>query len=114
MAFDFQFIIEANNGITPVHLQQLRVNTLTNDECRRRLENLIHQNIYEGTLCAVAGHSQGACIGDFGGPLAVNGQLVGIASWTWPHQCGTARPDGYVRVSTYLNWIQEVSDVVAV
>lgn len=71
-----------------------------------------HTQIYEGTICAFARKGQGACGGDSGGPLTTNGQLIGVASWVMP--CARGLPDGYVRISVFLGWIQRVSGVIAV
>lgn len=88
------------------------MNTLTNDECRKRHDKSMHKYIYEGTLCAFARKGQGVCNGDSGGPLAVNEQLVGVASWA--KDCARGVPDGYVRISMFLKWIREISGVSAV
>lgn len=55
---------------------------------------------------------QGACPGDFGSPLTSNRRLIGVASWAWP--CARGLPDGYVRLSVFLKWIQQVSGAIAV
>ncbi|CAG0884557.1 unnamed protein product [Cyprideis torosa] len=56
--------------------------------------------------------ASGPCVGDSGGPLVCRGRrdrvpyLVGITSWG--AGCGDAKyPGVFVRVSSYLDWIQE-------
>ncbi|XP_043468493.1 chymotrypsin-2-like [Leptopilina heterotoma] len=66
-------------------------------------ENL---TIYDSQICAYDPNVQrGACLGDAGGPLTINGVLVGIASWG--HNCAqTDYPSVYTRVTKYLSWIK--------
>lgn len=45
------------------------------------------------------------CYGDSGGPLAVDGELVGIVSMGKP--CAKGVPDIFTRVSYFLEWIDE-------
>ncbi|XP_058802995.1 chymotrypsin-like elastase family member 1 [Phymastichus coffea] len=50
----------------------------------------------------------GFCRGDSGGPLTVNGKVVGIVSYSIENGCaGRSRgPQVYTRVSEYINWIE--------
>lgn len=95
-----------------VHLQYLRQNTTTNVYCRSRHVPPITTFFHNGTLCAFSRRGQGLCYHDFGGPLAANGQLVGVVSWARP--CARGVPDGFARISTFVDWIQRVSGVAAV
>jgi trypsin len=56
-------------------------------------------------LCAgPAAGGKGICFGDSGGPAAVNGVVVGIASWA--RGCGEAgSPSVFTSVAHYRNWI---------
>ncbi|KAI4456607.1 polyserase-related [Holotrichia oblita] len=46
-----------------------------------------------------------ACSGDSGGPLAQNGQLIGVVSWG-VSPCGTfGAPSVYVQTSSFIDWI---------
>lgn len=74
----------------------------------------MHHLINDDTLCAGPKYAfgyQGACFDDFGGPLASNGQLIGVLSSV--KKCGT-KPDIFIRISTYIDWIRKVSGVNAV
>lgn len=59
------------------------------------------------TLCAYSGQiGSGVCNGDSGDPLVFNNTLIGIVSWsTTP--CAIGQPDGYVRISEYVDWIEQ-------
>lgn len=49
-----------------------------------------------------------ACSGDSGGPLDQHNELIGIVSWG-VIPCGTiSKPSVYVRVSAFVNWINEI------
>lgn len=50
--------------------------------------------------------TQGVCHGDSDGPLAVNGELVGITSWGVV-PCFFEGPDVFTRVTSYLDWIDK-------
>lgn len=88
----------------------MRTNTITNDNCRRRHNSSLQHLINNETLCAFARRFVGICNGDSGGPLAANGQLIGIVSWK--DICARGAPDGFTRISVFLDWIREVSGVV--
>lgn len=93
-------------GEVPDILQFLAVKTLNNEKCAQELDTLIGTNIYNGSLCTLTHHSgQGMCMGDSGGPLTVNGELVGLVSWGIP--CGRGFPDVFTRVSVFAEWIQD-------
>ncbi|XP_049961970.1 transmembrane protease serine 11D-like [Schistocerca serialis cubense] len=69
-----------------------------------------YENYYmytrETNICA--GESgKGKCGYDVGGPLLVNGQQVGVASWDG-YDCATAGSPGvYAEVSYYVDWISQ-------
>lgn len=76
-AFDWQETVE--------NLKYIDVNTLSNDDCRKRHENVrfyrpaVHDFSH---LCAFSGQvGMGTCIGDTGGALVHENRLIGIGSW---------------------------------
>lgn len=99
-------------GPEPTFLQFLRVKTLTNADCRSRHVLPLSKFVDAATLCAMSRKNQGACLLDSGSPLVANGQLIGVVSWV--KYCALGVPDGYARISSFVDWIQEVSGVVAV
>ena len=89
-------------GGSPDRLMFLELKTLKNDECKWQGETVTPTKI-----CAMALPVQGVCFGDSGGPMTVNGQLVGIVSHLTVPGCGNGAPDAYTRVSEYIGWIEE-------
>ncbi|KAK5638643.1 hypothetical protein RI129_012938 [Pyrocoelia pectoralis] len=49
----------------------------------------------------------GGCHGDNGGPLVNYNVLYGILSWGFP--CATDKPDVYINIAKYSNWINDRS-----
>ncbi|XP_070502423.1 trypsin alpha-4-like [Chironomus tepperi] len=99
----------SNPGSAAEHLQYLIVEAITNEECRSRLSLTNAARIGETTLCVSSPNGQGLCMGDSGGPLTVNGRLVGAVSWGVP--CGTAAPDMFARISAVHAWLVSIIDV---
>jgi len=59
-------------------------------------------------LCAGGVDGRGACRGDYGGALVLNGVQIGVASWG--HFCGVpGRPNVFTRISPLVNWIHSVA-----
>lgn len=58
-------------------------------------------------VCAYSGMlGTGTCFGDSGGPLISDNKLIGIVSFA--RICALGYPDGYTRISTYADWIDQV------
>ncbi|XP_069690541.1 trypsin-like [Periplaneta americana] len=76
-------------------------------ECKEALEGL---GITENMLCT--GFPEGkkdACNGDSGGPLHLDGEIIGIVSWGIG--CGEANTPGvFTKVNNYISWIKEHID----
>jgi len=53
--------------------------------------------------------------GDIGGPLTVNDgtvkRLIGVASFGMQN-CGSGHPVAYARVTYYLQWIKNVTEII--
>lgn len=89
--------------------------TLTLADCIKRTPHKNRFLVDNESLCASSPKGHGACFNDVGGPLVSNGQLIGLG--TYPGggvSCGNEFPDGFVRISSFLTWIKQVSGVVAV
>lgn len=80
--------------------------------CRVRFPN----SSSGSTLC-IDGTSQNICNGDFGGPMTIQDAdaittQIGIGSFINVFGCTFGFPGGFTRVSFYLEWIGQNSDVV--
>ncbi|XP_065336734.1 trypsin eta-like [Cloeon dipterum] len=67
--------------------------------------------IFPSQICANdAAGGKGTCNGDSGGPLFVDGVLVGVASYI--KDCEVARyPSVFARVSYYMDWIRSYTSL---
>lgn len=64
----------------------------------------------KSVLCLGHSTGSGACFGDSGGPAVYDGQLAGIGGY-FPTECGDTRePDGYTKISYYIDWIQDLME----
>lgn len=100
-------IFQGNRNSTNI-LQYISVFTTTQKECIERagdLADIIHDSI----LCTDNKAGQGTCIGDAGGPLVLKGKLVGVVSWGV--LCASGKPDAFSRISSFIDWIQETSQI---
>ncbi|XP_011505729.1 PREDICTED: chymotrypsin-2-like [Ceratosolen solmsi marchali] len=75
-----------NNDFADI-LQKTTMRILDNNKCSQRVGFVVH---YE-QVCAFKRKGIGACIGDSGSPLVINGKLVGISSFVLP--CALGQPD---------------------
>lgn len=92
-------------GNGPEYLQYLDLVTLTNIDCRSRHAKL-SESVTDDNICAFSNaHGRGMCHADSGGPLVAGDQLVGLVSWGEP--CAVGRPDAFVRISYFFDWIVE-------
>lgn len=84
----------------------LNVFTLSNEDCRERVGEDGARFVHDSVLCTFHRVGAGLCRYDSGSPLVANQRLIGIASW-FTHPCGSGYPDGFTRVSSFLDWISE-------
>lgn len=61
---------------------------------------------FEGLVCLGHNQGNGACNGDSGGSALYKGKLCGVANFVYSG-CGTENPDGYAKVSHYVDWINQ-------
>lgn len=97
--------LTSSPGKIPSTLQFITLRTISNEECARRHVLLNKSNIYKGSVCTFTKQNEGLCMGDSGGPLTVEGQLLGIVSWGMP--CARGYPDVFTRVPVFEKWIKE-------
>ncbi|XP_076618999.1 trypsin-1-like [Colletes latitarsis] len=93
-------------GPTTKQLMMARILITDQTKCRDVYKRVM-MNIYDSHICANDPSVQkGACNGDSGGPLTVNGKIVGIVSWS--RSCAlTNYPTVYTRVTSHLDWIKQ-------
>ncbi|KAJ2939447.1 hypothetical protein O0L34_g10880 [Tuta absoluta] len=94
-------------------LQQVAVNVVNRGQCANIYNSLNNQAVtgrpfvvtYNMMCTGVIGTKEvGACTGDEGGPVILNGLIVGITSWGYG--CGQANyPRVNTRISSYVQWI---------
>ncbi|XP_043277368.1 trypsin-1-like [Venturia canescens] len=91
-------------GQSPTVLQRADILIASQQYCSKVYSNS-GLNIYSTHICARDPNVEtGACNGDSGGPLTVDGQLAGIVSWS--RGCAlTKYPTVYTRVAEYVDWI---------
>ncbi|KYN03322.1 PREDICTED: chymotrypsin-1-like [Cyphomyrmex costatus] len=88
-------------------------NIITNETyCRETYENEFNVSIdYNTQICANHPTIQkGSCAGDSGGPLTVNGELIGLVSFGVGICTNVKYPDIYTRVPSYIDWINDHMD----
>ncbi|XP_023246672.1 trypsin-1-like [Copidosoma floridanum] len=90
----------------PDNLQKAEIFIIEPESCQSVMTEIIHPT----QLCANDPTARrGQCSGDSGGPLSIDGKLVGIVSWSIkdPYCASTTYPGIYTRVSKYVDWINE-------
>ncbi|XP_065360235.1 collagenase-like [Calliphora vicina] len=76
---------------------------IANDVCAQYFGNSL---VTDKTICVATTGGTSTCSGDSGGPLAVDSTLVGVTSFVAVTGCQSGRPSGFVRVTSYLDWIR--------
>ncbi|XP_077256096.1 chymotrypsin-2-like isoform X1 [Temnothorax americanus] len=81
------------------------IETVDNDYCKTLYRTM--KNIYPTQICANdKTEEKGICDGDSGGPLTLDEELIGIASWIY--ECGDKTyPAVYTHVPSYFQWIMD-------
>nr|AAD21825.1 chymotrypsin-like serine protease [Ctenocephalides felis] len=83
----------------PNKLQELQTFALSDKDCTVKT-GLVPKS----QLCVFRASEKGVCFGDSGGPLAINGELVGVTSFIMG-TCGGGHPDVFGRVLDFKPWI---------
>lgn len=87
-------------------LQFAALQAIDNEACRPLYNPLV---VRDSTVCARGHRGQSVCNGDSGGPLvlASDGRtLVGVTSFGHVSGCHMGQPQGFARVTSYLEWIR--------
>nr|AYV99592.1 venom polypeptide [Dolopus genitalis] len=89
---------------------QLRI--FPDENCKQFFRSYYH----DSNIC-LDGSSQSPCYGDSGGPAVVVDRqdrlftLVGVASYVSHRGCEKGDPVGYARVTSFLDWIHQHTDI---
>lgn len=96
-------ILDSTNSITN-ELRFVDLIVEKQDTCK---SYYIDGLVTDGVICTnTSGGSTSTCNGDSGGPLALNGRLVGVTSFVSAAGCESGGPGGFTRVTYYLDWIK--------
>ncbi|XP_039958790.1 serine protease 53 [Bactrocera tryoni] len=97
--------LNATGGVIQKQLQKVHLQIFSDEECSQRHGTQLHPT----TICAgVPEGGRGQCSGDSGGPLLVNGQQVGIVSWSRKPCTVAPYPGVFTELSAYVDWLQQM------
>ncbi|XP_044736376.1 trypsin-7-like [Chrysoperla carnea] len=89
-------------GPVSKRLQKVCLKIWSLESCRRAHSDAVHDT----NLCAgVPQGGKGQCSGDSGGPLIVDGKVVGLVSWSVKPCARAGYPGVFTRVASYRDWI---------
>lgn len=98
-------------GYYSTYLNYLNVDIVGNEQCIKSHSPKYAGRVQDTHICTLGDHRSGTCIGDSGGPLVKDRLLIGIIAWGVP--CALGVPDQHTRISSYLDWIESNTGVVA-
>nr|CAD7408191.1 unnamed protein product [Timema poppensis] len=101
------------HGVISDHLLYVDTRVSSNSECEHTFGKRV---VTASTLCVSGGGLKGPLYGDSGSPTVINmgdGEYtqIGITSFVSDKACSYAVPSGHTRLTSYLDWIQEHTDV---
>jgi elastase-2 len=99
-----------DNGELSNILQKEFVTVIGNSVCSRFYDD----SIYSTDICTMGKHKESVCDGDSGGPLCIlnTNILIGVVSYYHGTSCESGFPSGYMRVTSYLNWISKTMNIL--
>ncbi|XP_011631526.1 chymotrypsin-2-like [Pogonomyrmex barbatus] len=94
-------------GRRTTRLHVVNITIANHEYCKHKYWVRSSKKIHNTQICAYDPViEKGSCKGDSGGPLTVNGQLIGLVSWS--HRCANKEfPSVYTRVPSYVTWIRK-------
>ncbi|XP_065360381.1 serine protease 1-like [Calliphora vicina] len=81
---------------------------IANDVCAKSYGS---QFVTGNTLCVATTGGTSICQGDSGGPLVLDSKLIGVTSFGSLAGCQLDIPAGFVRVTSYLDWIKFYTNI---
>jgi len=103
-------------GPIPLRVREAQVPVVNDNECVRKI-NAVTEKIFilpASSFCAGGEEGHDACQGDGGGPLVCEDggyyELTGLVSWGFG--CGRRDVPGvYVKISSFIGWINQIISV---
>ncbi|XP_075160171.1 serine protease 3-like [Haematobia irritans] len=91
-------------------LQYAHMDVIENSECTEAYNSFV---ITAKNICTATPKGTSTCSGDSGGPLVLVKEqlLVGVTSFVSVDGCQSGNPAGFVRVTSYLDWIKEKTGI---
>ncbi|XP_075160603.1 serine protease 3-like [Haematobia irritans] len=95
----------SDTGSVANNLNYVRLQVITNSVCASTYGTSV---VTSNTICVSTPSGKSTCQGDSGGPLALDGSdlLIGVTSFVSSAGCASGAPAGFVRVTSYLDWIK--------
>lgn len=91
----------SDTSVLSYELMHVKVPVISNESCELTYGSVV----IDSTICTTTA----SCSGDSGGPLAINGVLVGVVSFGSAITCANF-PTAFARVSYYKEWISRVTN----
>lgn len=101
-------------GVVAPNLRYARTRVITNAICQQYYGSAA---VTSNSLCTLGWdfNAQGPCANDNGGPLYLaeptGNTLIGIHSFISSSGCNVGHPAGYVRISSYTQWISQQAGI---
>jgi len=99
-------LVSGNSNTISDQLRFTENPIMSNRACNR-----IYGIVEDYQICMSGDGGHSTCSGDSGGPLTVDGVLVGVVSYGI-EGCEPGYPSAFTRVTSFLDWIQSNSDIV--
>lgn len=97
------------NGLRPSNqIRTIKVRVIPQAYCKELYKD--YRNVTELMFCAAdAVWGRDACLGDSGGPVIHNGELVGVVSWGKGTECGRlSSPGVYTDINQVKSWLKGI------
>lgn len=94
-------------------LQWAPMHIISYADCVQIYSSLI---VRESTICAQGNKKESVCNGDSGGPLVLksdNRTLIGVTSFGSSTGCDMGIPQGFSRITSFLQWIEDTTGISA-
>ncbi|EDV44065.1 uncharacterized protein Dana_GF16221 [Drosophila ananassae] len=101
-------IYDGSNVVEDLRVVDLRVISVS--ECQAYYGTI---TATDNVICVAAPDGKSTCQGDSGGPLVSQdgNKLIGVTSFGSIYGCQVGAPAGFTRVTNYLEWIKEETDI---